>query len=45
MIGGLVWVAAGAVFQLVMLGRIRPGVVTAAAIVAIVLLAVAVVAG
>src|SRR5690242_13100011 len=44
MSGGLVWVAAGAVFQLVMLRQVRPGVVTAAAIVAIVLLAIAVVA-
>jgi hypothetical protein len=42
--GGLLWVAAGAVFQLVMLGQARPGVITLTLIGAIVLLAASVVA-
>lgn len=42
--GGLLWVAAGAVFQLVMLGQVRPGVITLILIAATVLLAVAVIA-
>jgi hypothetical protein len=42
--GGLLWVAAGAVFQLVMLGQTRPGLITVLVIVATVLLASAVVA-
>ncbi|MEV6488667.1 hypothetical protein AB0M20_08530 [Actinoplanes sp. NPDC051633] len=41
--GGLLWVAAGVVFQLVMLGRVRPGVITLILIAATVLLAAAVV--
>jgi hypothetical protein len=42
--GGLLWVAAGAVFQLVMLGRTRPTLITVLVIAATVLLASAVVA-
>ena len=42
--GGLLWVAAGAVFQVVMLGRTRPAPITGLVIVATVLLASAVIA-
>jgi len=42
--GGLLWVAAGVVFQLVFLGRSRPGPVTVTLIAAVLLLTAAVVA-